>query len=122
MDFLYKEFDEEHINQVGLNEELKSLYIYNRFITENKSILFVCNSLYETNMMYQSLLNYTDKVYLFPMDDFLTSVAVASSPELQNTRLETLNNLLKQKKSIIVTNLMGYLRFLPLKEIYSQNI
>lgn len=122
MDFLYKEFDEEHINQVGLNEELKSLYIYNRFITKNKSILFVCNSLYETNMMYQSLLNYTDKVYLFPMDDFLTSVAVASSPELQNTRLETLNNLLKQKKSIIVTNLMGYLRFLPLKEIYSQNI
>ena len=122
MDFLYKEFDEEHINQVGLNEELKSLYIYNRFINKNRSILFVCNSLYESNMMYQSLLNYTDKVYLFPMDDFLTSVAVASSPELQNTRLETLNNLLKQKKSIIVTNLMGYLRFLPLKEIYSQNI
>lgn len=122
MDFLYKEFDEEHINQVGLNEELKSLYIYNRFITKNKSIVFVCNSLYETNMMYQSLLNYTDKVYLFPMDDFLTSVAVASSPELQNTRLETLNNLLKQKKSIIVTNLMGYLRFLPLKEIYNQNM
>lgn len=122
MDFLYKEFDEEHINQVGLNEELKSLYIYNRFINKNKSILFVCNSLYETNMMYQSLLNYTDKVYLFPMDDFLTSVAVASSPELQNTRLETLNNLLKQKKSIIVTNLMGYLRFLPLKEIYNQNM
>ena len=41
MDFLYKEFDEEHINQVGLNEELKSLYIYNRFITKNKSILFI---------------------------------------------------------------------------------
>ena len=117
MDFLSNEFDYKNINQVGLNEELKSLYIYNRFIKNNESILLVCNSLYEANMMYQFLLNYTNKVYMFPMDDFLTSVAVASSPELQNTRLETLNNLLKEQNSIVVTNLMGYLRFLPSKEI-----
>lgn len=122
MDFLSNEFDYKNINQVGLNEELKSLYIYNRFIKNNESILLVCNSLYEANMMYQFLLNYTNKVYMFPMDDFLTSVAVASSPELQNTRLETLNNLLKEQNSIVVTNLMGYLRFLPSKEIFSQNI
>ena len=31
MDFLSNEFDYKNINQVGLNEELKSLYIYNRF-------------------------------------------------------------------------------------------
>lgn len=122
MEFLYKNFNYDKVNQVGLNEELKSMYIYNRFKQENESILLVCNSLYEANMMYQSLLNYTDKVLLFPMDDFLTSVAVATSPELKNTRLETLKKLLNECKNIVVTNLMGYLRFLPLKEVFKQNI
>ena len=46
------------------------------------------------------------------MDDFLTSVALAVSPELKINRLETLE-VIKNKKHIIVTNLMGYLRFLP---------
>ena len=55
---------------------------------------------------------YTDKVLLFPMDDFLTSVAVAISPELKMKRLETLDKI-NLGEWIVVTNLTGYLRFLP---------
>ena len=47
---------------------------------------------------------------VFAEDDLLTSVAVAVSPELKLKRLETLENL-KKKKHIIVTNLMGYLKY-----------
>ena len=69
---------------------------------------------------YQILSKYTDKCLLFPMDDFLTSEALAVSPELKTNRLETLKNLSDGNK-IIVTNLMGFLRYLPTKEIYNNS-
>ena len=56
------------------------------------------------------------------MDDFLTSEALAISPELEITRLETINNLITNNKQIIVTNLMGLLRYLPTKENYEKSI
>lgn len=105
----------------GLNNELKALFVYNKYKRIEKSILFVVSSLYEANMFYQMISNYTNDVVFFPMDDFLTSEALAQSPELKVTRLETLNTLLDSNK-IVVTNLMGYLRFLPSKEIYKQNV
>ncbi len=55
---------------IGLTKELKSMYISKLFSTDKKSILVVNNSLYEANLIYQSLQNYTDKVLFFPMDDF----------------------------------------------------
>ena len=82
----------------------------------------MANTLYEANKLFYDLENYTDKVLFFPMDDFLTSEALAISPELEITRLETINELLKEKEQIVVTNLMGFLRFLPKKSIYSNKI
>ena len=107
---------------IGLTSELNSIYIDNFFKNTDNSIFVVTNSLYEANMMYQSLLNYNSKVLLFPMDDFLTSEAVAISPELKTTRLETMIKLLEDERQIIVTNLMGYLRFLPTKKSFKDNI
>lgn len=102
----------------GLTNELKCLYIIEKYQSTNFSIVVVLNTLYEANILYQSLSNYEEDVYLYPMDDFLTSEALAISPELEITRLETLENIVKKKKSIVVTNLMGYLRFLPPIDIY----
>lgn len=110
----------EHL--IGLNNELKSIYINNYFTKVNKSILIVTNTLYEANNLYQSLSNYNDNVLLFPMDDFLTSEALAISPELKITRLETLISLINNSKRIIITNLMGYLRYLPVPEVFNNNI
>lgn len=97
----------------GLNTELKSIYLYNKFKEKNKFILFVTSNLYEANKIYKSIHNYTEKVWLFPMDDFITSEAIAVSPELKTTRLETITKIIQNKSGIIITNLMGYLRFLP---------
>lgn len=98
----------------GLTDELKAIFVYNKFLNSKKSLIYLTSSLYEANIFYQKLSNYTTDVVFFPMDDFLTSEALAISPELENTRLETLNTILNEKK-IVVTNLMGFLRFLPKK-------
>lgn len=103
----------------GITDEFFCVLLYTLLQREKKSILVVVNSLYEANQLYSSISNYTDDVCLFPMDDFLTSEALAISPELCYNRLETMNCVLR-KCNIVITNLMGYLRFLPTKEHYEQ--
>ncbi|MBR3523261.1 MAG: transcription-repair coupling factor [Bacilli bacterium] len=105
----------------GLTKELKGLLTYKLLIEKKNSIVFLTSSLYEANEYYQIISNYTKDVLLFPMDDFLTSEAIAASPELEITRLETLFKIDDNPK-IIITNLMGYLRFLPTREIYNNSI
>lgn len=107
---------------IGLTRELKAIYIANYYKKYNKSILIVTDTLYECNRLYQTILRYTTDVVFFPMDDFLTSEALAISPELKSTRLETLNSLIANQNKIVVTNLMGYLRFLPEKKLYDDSI
>ena len=113
---IYQLFDKKQINKkmiIGLNTELRAIFLYNSFQEQKNSILVVTNSLYEANQLYQAIMNYTDETLLFPMDDFLTSEALAFSPELKAIRLETLIELSKNNKKIVITNLMGYLRYLP---------
>ena len=106
----------------GLNKELNSLYIYNYFIKNKKNNLVITNSLYEANDVYNRLLNYTNKVLFFPMDDFITSEVTDISPEFVIDRLITLNKLLGSGKYIVVTNLMGILRYLPNTKLYKNKI
>jgi len=121
MSIFDKMFDNQIKDISGMSEELKALYTYDIYKNNNKNILFVANTLYEANKIYQSISCYTENVLFFPMDDFLTSEAIAISPDLEMTRIETLTKLLEDKKYIVVTNLMGYLRFLPLKKDYKES-
>ena len=104
---------ENGLTVTGLTKELNIFYILNKFKNDNKNILILTNTLYEANTYYDQIKTYIDEVWLFPMDDFLTSVAVAISPDLKNKRLETLNIINEGKKCVVVTNLMGFLRYLP---------
>lgn len=114
MNFLGDMFKyENHVRVCGLTSELQAQYYYHYFKQSNDNVLIVTNSLYDSNKIYQKLKTYTDDVCLFPMDDFLSSVALAISPDLKVNRLETLEYLKNHDKTIVVTNLMGYLRFLP---------
>ncbi len=107
---------------VGLTDEFFCVYLYDLFKQKNKSILLVVNTLFEANNIYSSLSNYTDDVRLFPMDDFLTSEALAISPDLKINRLNTLSDIISEKPLIVITNLMGYLRFLPDMDNYKKHI
>ena len=108
------------VDVIGLNKQTQVAYIWNLFRAQKKSILIVTDTLYEANNLYKKLILMTENVLLFPMDDFLVSEAIAISPDLMAKRIETLNELTfnNDKKRIIITNLMGYLRFLPNKNLW----
>ena len=103
-----------NVDQIsGLTLEMKAIYISQQFEEQDDSILVVANSLFEANSLYQAILHHTEHVLLFPMDDFLTSEALAISPEFKCNRLDVIYQLLENQKNIVITNLMGYLRYLP---------
>ena len=114
--------DEYNYSVSGLTKELNALYIYDTFIKKNKGILIIVNSVYEGNDLLNRLSNYTDKVLFFPMDDFITSEAIAISPEFKSERINTINKLIYDDKYIVITNLMGVLRYLPSKDVWKKKI
>ena len=117
----YIQLDDRVNGVTGLTDELFSYYLSSVLKEKKRNILFVTSSLFEANKYFQMISDYTDDVYLFPMDDFLTSEALAISPEFKITRLETMLHALSEKPKIIVTNLMGYLRYLPTPTMYQSH-
>lgn len=111
--FAYK----ENYHVYGLTKELGAMYIANYFEQNDENILVLASTLFEANNIYKQLQAYIDDVLFFPMDDFLASVALAISPDLKIKRLETLEKLtVKNKKHIVITSLMGYLKYCPNRE------
>ena len=121
-DKLFKIVDYNYYGVSGLNSELSMIYVYDTFIKYNKGMVVITNSLFEANNLYSKLSNYTDKVLFFPMDDFITSEAIAISPELKVERINTLNTLVHDNKYIVVTNLMGIFRYLPKVSTWKNSI
>jgi len=113
LDELFKYKPEVYV--YGLTKELDALYILNYFQKSNKNIIILTDTLYEANNFYKILKAYESECLLFPMDDFLTSVAIALSPDFKIQRLAVLEKLSteKEKGHLVVTSLMGYLKFLP---------
>ena len=117
MNFLDDYFKYDYNTEVsGLTFQLNVFYIYKLFLHYKKNIIVLTSSLYEANKLYNALSVINNSTLIFPMDDFLSSVIVAKSPELKYKRLETLDKI-TNNNNIIVTNLMGYLKYLPNKDV-----
>ena len=110
-----------NISVSSMTDDFFGVYLYNLFCEKQRDILVVMPSLYEANQLMNVLETYSDSTLLFPMDDFLTSEAISSSPDLMITRLDTMNALCNQnKKHIVITHLEGYTHFLPPKKEYKE--
>ena len=122
IDNLFSNLNIESVSLDNMSEELFAMYVWEILTKKNKNILLVTPTLMEANKLFQKISLYTNNAYLFPMDDFLTSEAIALSPDLLITRLETLKAINDDKSLIIITHIMGYLHFLPSKKIYKDNV
>lgn len=122
IDNLFSDLSFKSVSLDNMSEELFAMYVWQILNKKNKNILLVTSTLIEANKLFQKISLYTNDAYLFPMDDFLTSEAIAISPDLLITRLETLKAIQNDKPLIVITHLMGYLHFLPNKKIYKDNI
>ena len=112
---------QKNMGLYNMTDEFFCVFIKS-LISKHKKILIVVDNLFEANKLYSLFSNINENSFLFPMDDFLTSEALAISPDLMIKRLETINSIINNDTSIVITNLMGYLRYLPLKDNYVNSI
>jgi transcription-repair coupling factor (superfamily II helicase) len=111
---LLKRYDGGKLGLSGLTDDLLVLYLEKIYSENDRDIIILTNTLFEANKLYQLMIKEKSNVLLFPMDDFITSEAIAVSPDLKVSRLETINTIISSKnRNIIITHLMGYLRYLP---------
>ena len=122
MNLINKYFNiKNHSEYNGLADEINVLLIKEYYENNNENILILTNTIYEANKLFERLKNYIELVFLFPMDDFITDMILASSPELKIKRLETLSNISNHNHVIVITNLYGYIHKLPsIKEANSK--
>ena len=116
--FKFKKYN--NIGIRGLTNQLTAFCVSNIFKNNDKNILLITNSVYEANILYSFISKIEKNTHLFIMDDFLTSEALAISPDLLSIRLNTLNSINKGK-NIVITNLTGLLRYLPEKKLWNNS-
>lgn len=91
------------------NEIYNQLLLY-IFFSVKKNLIVLTSNLNETNRLYNELKSYTNEVYIFPEDDFLTKKAIATSPELLLMRLKLLNNIQSENKKIVICHLNSFIK------------
>lgn len=105
---------------ISKNEIYTQLLLYT-FSCVKKDLLIVVSTLNEATELYKQLHEYTDDIYLFPEDDFMTKKAIATSPELLFMRLKILNDISKSNKKIVIVHLNSFIKKLPDKQKYLDN-
>lgn len=110
------------ISFFGLTNEFFAVVINNFFSTIEDGILIVTPSMFEAKKVYDAINRYNDNCFLFETDSLSFINALATSPILKTERLSVLNELLNNKKRIVVTDLIGYLKHLPAVNEYTDRI
>lgn len=117
LNFKYK----NNIGLVNMTDEFFALYLKKLFDQENNDILIVTPSIYEANKLNNIMLNYLDSL-CFVADDLLLSNVLDLSNESKTDRLSVLNSLLNNSKSLIFTDVNGYLMKMSSVDNYKKRI
>ena len=112
-------FDLKDIKNISISDnEIYNQFLLYIFFKYKKNILLVLPTLNEATEKYNDLKSYTDDVYLFPEDDFITKSAIAVSPELLYMRINLLNKIKDDKQKIVIVHLNSFIKKLPNIEKY----
>ena len=106
---------------LNMTGEFFALFIKELVRRENKSILIVTPSSFESRNIYNKFLD--DKVILFEDDEIILSDNSTVSPEIKIDRINALNSLIKTDNNVVITDIKGLTRKIPnVKSFKKQSI
>ena len=112
----------EGIGNLALHEE--ALIAASAFSSSSRPVIIVKPTLFQAQNLYQRILGFRkEDVVLFGVEESLQVEAIASSPELEASRIEALYACVNAEKPLlVVTHLAGFLRYLPNPETFRKNV
>lgn len=106
----------------GLTGPSRSLFTSVIQKSYDKQILIVTNHLSQAQELYGDLIEHTNEkdVYLYPVNELITSEVAIASPEMRSERMTTLSAMLNGEAKIIIAPIAALKRILPPKEIWEK--
>ncbi|MQR93958.1 transcription-repair coupling factor [Fictibacillus phosphorivorans] len=106
----------------GLSGSARTMLISSLHENTGKPQLVVTHNLFQAQKLYEDLTSLLseDEVYLYPVNDLISSEMAISSPELKSQRIEALNQLSRSFKGVIITPVAGLRRYLPPVEVWKK--
>ncbi|MBN3552987.1 transcription-repair coupling factor [Fictibacillus nanhaiensis] len=106
----------------GLSGSARTMLISSLHENTGKPQLVVTHNLFQAQKLYEDLTSLLseDEVYLYPVNDLISSEMAISSPELKSQRIEALNQLSRSFKGVIITPVAGLRRYLPPVDVWKK--
>ena len=104
------------LTDVGEVQVLTSLHEFNK-----QPICILTYNEIQAKKLYENILNFTDKVVLFPKKEIVTYDYVAESKDIPYERIEALNKIVQNKNLIVVATVESIMQKLPSKDTLYKN-
>ncbi|OIJ20519.1 transcription-repair coupling factor [Anaerobacillus alkalidiazotrophicus] len=108
----------------GLTGSARTLLLASIFEQSKRPQLIITNNLFQAQKLYDDLVSLVGEelVYLYPVNELISSEIAVASPEMRGQRIEVLNFLSKQQSTgIVIAPISGLRRLLPPKDIWEQS-
>lgn len=104
-------------------DESLSFILACKYFQQPHTMLIVKENLLEAQSLYQHLSAILkDNCFLYCVDEITKFTSLATSPEMQASRLYILTKLLEKEKIVIVTHTTALKRFVPSKDVFQNSI
>lgn len=99
----------------GLTNAAKTLWLSSLREDNSQVMVIVTHNLYQAQKIYDDLIELVESndVFLYPVNELITTEIATASPELRAQRIGVLNHLANGGKGMIVTPIAGLRRLLP---------
>lgn len=106
----------------GLNGSSRTLFMSALFMDGHQSQLIVTHNLHQAQKIYDDIVEWVgeDYVYLYPVNELISSEISTSSPEFRRQRINVLNQLIQGKNMLVITPLSGLKRILPPPSVWQE--
>lgn len=107
----------------GLSGSARPLLLATIYEQTKRPQLVVTNNLYQAQKLYEDLsaLVGEDEVFLYSINDLISSEVAVASPEMKGQRIEVLNHWSNRLTGIVITPVAGLRRLLPPKEVWKRS-
>lgn len=104
----------------GLSGSARSLLISVINESIRRPILLVTHQLIQAQQLYDDLTEFSTDVYLYPVNELISSEMAAQSPELRGQRIDALTEWSNREKGILIAPVAALRRILPPRHYWNK--
>lgn len=125
LEIVLKKYNLKNFNFYG-DEIINSFFLGLKLLQNNKdkNVLILTKNNYISNKLYNafSLVLPKEKVILMPSDELIRVEYISQSKEMLAQQVNSLNEIIKSKNSIIIASIQSCFRFYPTKKVFLDSI